>query len=142
MGLADQALAALSDRERYVADSQLKAGIIIEIARCGVSEGKFDLAKERLTEGLSLLEAGPEAQQVSLELAEVCLKLGENQQAITICSQLIDSSQSRSSATGEGRQTADESIKRRASGILASAYNKQQDYDRAAQVLLMASKSK
>ncbi|MGA2093425.1 MAG: tetratricopeptide repeat protein, partial [Sedimentisphaerales bacterium] len=142
MGLADKALAALSDREHYVADSQLKAGIIIEIARCGVSEGKFDLAKERLTEGLSLLNAGPEAQQVSLELAEVCLKLGENQQAITICSRLIDSSQSRSPATGEGRQTADESIKRRASGILASAYNKQQDYDRAAQIILMASKSK
>jgi tetratricopeptide (TPR) repeat protein len=135
MRLAGQALAVLCDRERYVADSRLKAGIIIEIARCAVSEGKFDLAEERLTEGLSLIEAGPEAQAVSLELAEVCLKLNENQQAITICNQIIDSTQSR-----EGHQTADDAIKRKAAEILASAYNKQHDFDRAAQVILMASK--
>jgi tetratricopeptide (TPR) repeat protein len=137
MGLADQALTALCDRERYVADPQLRAGIIIEIARCGVSEGKLDLAKDRLTEGLSLLEAGPEAQAVSLELAEVCLKLGEDQQAITICNRVIDSTQS-----GEERQTVDESLRRKASEILASAYSRQHDLDKAAQVILMVSKFK
>jgi tetratricopeptide (TPR) repeat protein len=137
MGLADKALAVLCDTERYVADPRLKADIVVEIARCGVSEGKFDLAKERLTEGLSMLEAGPQAQQVSLELAEVCMKLGENQQAITICNRLIDSTQSL-----EGQQTAEDSIKRKASEILSSAYSKQLDLDRAAQVILMASKSK
>jgi hypothetical protein len=97
----------------------------------------LDLAKDRLTEGLSLLEAGPEAQAVSLELAEVCLKLGEDQQAITICNRVIDSTQS-----GEERQTVDESLRRKASEILASAYSRQHDLDKAAQVILMVSKFK
>jgi len=137
MGLADQALAVLCERQRYIADSQLKADIIIEIARCGVSEGKFDIAKEQLTEGLALMEAGPEAQQVSLELAEVCLKLGGNKQAITICNRIIDSTQSR-----ERHKTANEAIIRKASKILASAYSEQQDLDKAAQILLMVPKTK
>lgn len=129
MGLADQALAALSDRERYVADSQLKASIVVEMARCSEVNRDFDKAKELLAEGLSLLAAGPEAQAVSLELAEVCLKLGDDKQAIRICNQVIGSSQ-------------DESIKRKVADILASTYNKQQDYDKAARAILMVSRPK
>jgi tetratricopeptide (TPR) repeat protein len=127
MGLTDQALAALLDRERFVADSQLRASLIIEMARCNAVNRDLDKAKERLTAGLSMLTPGPEAQTASLELADVCLKLGENQEVIKICNQLIGSSQ-------------DESIKRKASEILASTYNKQQDYDKAAQAILMVSR--
>jgi tetratricopeptide (TPR) repeat protein len=126
MGLADQAITALTDKVPYLTDSQLKADIMLELARCYVACANLGLAKEHLTEALSLVEPGPVAQQAHLELADVCLKLGDNQQTISICTQLLASS-------------ASEQTKQQASKILASAYSRQEDYDKAAEALLTAS---
>jgi tetratricopeptide (TPR) repeat protein len=126
MGLTDQAIALLSDRTQYLTDQQLKAEIILEIARCCVASQKLELARTHFTDVLSLVEPGPFAQQASVELADVCLKLGEYQQTISICNQLLSSS-------------ASEQIKQQCSKILASAYSRQKNYDRAAASLLTAS---
>jgi len=126
IGLADQAITALTDRSQYLTDTQLKANVILELARCHIAAQNLDLARTHLTEVLSLVEPGPVSQQASLELADVCLKLGDHRQTISICTKLLDSS-------------ASEQTKQQASKILASAYSGQEDYDKAALALLTAS---
>jgi tetratricopeptide (TPR) repeat protein len=126
IGLTDQAVTLLSDRAQYLTDQQLKANVILELARCNIAAKNFDLASAHLTEVLSMVEPGPVSQQASLELAYVCMKLGEHQQTISICKKLLDSS-------------ACEQIKQQASKILASVYSKQENYDKAALALLTTS---
>jgi len=123
VGLVDKAIAALGDRAEYISDSQLKAKVSFELAKCYVAKGNLELAHRSLTEILVLVEAGPLAHKVACELADVCLKLGQNSQAVSICSQLLDLAPS-----GQ--------IKQRALSILATAYSRQKNYDGAALALL------
>ena len=81
------------------------------------------LARSYLTDAISSINAGPDVQTASLELAEVCLKLKDYRQTISICKQLLDSS-------------PPEQIKQKASKLLATAYSNQKDYDKAAIALL------
>ncbi len=126
VGLTDKAAALLADRAQYLTDPQLKANVMLELARCHIAAQNLDFARAYLTEVLSLVEPGTVSQQASLELADVCLKLGDHQQTISICTKLLDSS-------------ASEQTKQQASKILASAYSRQEDYDKAALALLTAS---
>jgi len=123
MGLADNAIAALGDRAEYISDSQLKAEVSFELTKCHIAKGNLELARSSLTEILVLVAPGPLAHKITLELADVCLKLGQNSQAISICSRLLDSDPS-------------SQIKQKALSILAAAYNRQKNYDRAALALL------
>jgi tetratricopeptide (TPR) repeat protein len=127
MGLPDKAVATVSDRIQYITDSRLKADITLELARCYYAGRNLDSARKYYTDALVLLEPGAASQQASCELAEVCLTLGDCEQTISICTQLLESSASRQ-------------IKQRASRALAAAYSKLQQYDKAAQILIMASK--
>jgi len=123
MGLADKAISVLGDRAEYVPDPQLKAKLRLELAKCYIAKGDLKFARRDLTETLVLVEPGPLAQEVALELADVCLKLGENSQAINVCSQLLDSGPS-------------EQIRQKALSTLATAYKQQKNFDKAALVLL------
>jgi tetratricopeptide (TPR) repeat protein len=123
MGLADEAVAALGDRAEYALDSQEKAAITLELAKCYVAMGNLELARSDLFEILMLVEPGPLAHEIALELAYVCLKLGYSSQTVSICSQLLNLGPSAP-------------IKQKALNILAAAYRRQKKYDRAALVLL------
>jgi tetratricopeptide (TPR) repeat protein len=123
MGLVDKAIVALGDRAEYLPDSQLKARISFELAQCYIAKGDLEFARGKLTEILVMVEPGFLAYEIALRLAEVCLKLDQNSQAISICLQLLDSGPSAP-------------IVQKALEILAAAYNRQKDYDRAALALL------
>jgi len=123
MGLVDKAIVALGDRAEYISDSQLKARISFELTNCYIAKGNLELARTNLAEILVLVEPGHFAHEAALELANVCLKLGQNSQAISVCSQLLD--------LGPAEQ-----IKQKALNILATAYTRQKNYDRAALTLL------
>jgi tetratricopeptide (TPR) repeat protein len=125
IGLTDKAITVLVDRTQYLTDVGLKANMTLELARCYVAMQNLELARTHFTEVLSMVEAGPVAQQASLELAEVCLKLDDHKQTILICNQLLGSS-------------ASEQIKQEASKIIASAYSSQLEYDKAAVALMSA----
>ena len=118
MGLVDKATAALGDRAEYVSDPQLKGKISFELAKCYITKGNLELARSNLTEILILVEPGPLSHKAACELADVCLKLGQNSQTISICSQLLDLDTSAH-------------IKQKALDILATAYSREKDYDRA-----------
>jgi len=123
MGLADEAIAALGDRAQYTLDPQVKVGISFELAKCCIAKENLELARRDLAEIIMLVEPGPLAHEIALELADVCLKLGQNSQTISICSQLLD--------LGPSEQT-----KQKALDILAAAYSRQKNYDGAALTLL------
>jgi len=126
MGLADEAIAVLGDKAEYVLDSQLKAKISFERAKCSIAKGNLESARKNLSEILVLVEpstTGGLAHEVGCELADVCLKLGQDPQAISICLQLLDSE-------------PQAPIKQRALNLLATAYTQQKNYDQAALALL------
>ena len=122
MGLADEAIAVLGDKAEYVLDPQLKAKISFEQAKCSITKGNLELARKNLSEILVLVEPSATdglAHEVRCELADVCLKLGSDYQAISICLQLLDSDPKAP-------------IKQKASDLLATAYTRQKNYDQAA----------
>jgi tetratricopeptide (TPR) repeat protein len=123
MGLTDEAIAALGDRAQYVLDTQAKAAITLELAKCYIAKENLELAWNDLSAILMLVEPGPLAHEIALELADVCLKLRYSSQTISICSQLLD--------LGPSAR-----IKKKALDILAAAYRHQKNYDRAALALL------
>ena len=123
MGLVDKAIAALGDRAEYISDPQLKAKISFELAKCYITKGNLELARSNLTEILILVEPGTLSHKAACELADVCLKLGQNSQTISICSQLLNLDPS-------------SQIKQKALNILATAYSRQKNYDGAVLALL------
>ena len=123
IGLTDEAIALLGDRVEYTSDQQLKAKISLELTDCWVAEGNLELARRKLTEIIATAEPGPLTHEITLKLANVCLKLGRNSQSISICSQLLDSAPSAM-------------IRQKALNIIAAAYKQQKNYDKAALALL------
>ncbi len=123
MGLFDKAILVLRDRAEYLPDPQLKAKALYELAKCHVGEENLELARRNLTEVLVLIEPGPFAQEVGCELADVCLQLGQDSQAIFICSQVLDSAPSAP-------------IRQKALSLLTKAHIRQKNYDRAVLSLL------
>ncbi len=123
MGLVDNTIAILGDRAESISDPQLKAGIYFELSECYIEKGDLNLAHKKLTEVLVLTESGPIAHKTALQLAEICLQLGQHNQTISVCSQLLDLQPS-------------EQIKQETLELMAMAYDQQKNYDRAALALL------
>jgi tetratricopeptide (TPR) repeat protein len=123
MGLVDKAIAIIGDRAEYVSDTQLKTKICFELSDCYIEKGRLDVAHKKLAEILVLTESGPLAHEIALRLAEVCLQLGQNNQTISVCSQLLNLQPS-------------EQIKQKTLDLMAMAYKQQKNYDRAALALL------
>lgn len=123
MGLIDKTITALADRVQYVTNPQLKARISLELCYCYIAKGSLERARKSLTEVLMVVEPGPLAHRVALTLAEVCLKLDQNPQVVSVCIQLLDFGPS-------------EQVKQKALDILATAYNRQKNYNMAVLALL------
>lgn len=123
MGLSDKAILVLADTPEYLLDTQLKPKVLYELAKCHIAEQDLELARRNLTEALVLIESGPVAHEVACELAEVCLRLGQNSQVVSICSQLLGSAPSAP-------------IRQRAVNILATAHLRQRNYEGAVLALL------
>jgi tetratricopeptide (TPR) repeat protein len=123
MGLADKAVATLGEQAEYVTDQQLKAKVSLEIIRCRIAKGDLERAYKDLTKIMTFVEPGPVMDEITLELANVCLKLDQCEQAIAVCSQLLS----------DGPCVK---MKQEALEILATAYRRRQEYDKAALALL------
>lgn len=123
MGLIDKSIAILGDSDQNVTDKQLKAKIRFEMSKCYIEKGDLELASNQLTETLAIANPGDLSNEITLELAEVCLKLGQEAQTISSCSRLLDSEIS-------------EQTKQKALNLVAAAYNQQQNYENAALALL------
>ena len=123
LGLADKAISTIGDVAEYLPDSQLKTKVSFELTKCYIAKGDLEFAHKKLTEILISAAPGPLAREIALELAEVCLELGQNSQTVFVCLQLLDSAVSAR-------------IEQKASKMLAAAYNRQKKFDDAALALL------
>ncbi len=123
IGLADKAIAALEPHAESTRDGQLKARLAFELANYDIEKGNLESAHKKLTQVLAEVEPGPLAHQIGLRLAEVCLKVARESQAVSICLRLLDSE-----LPGELRQ---ETLR-----VLAAAYERKNQYDRATLALL------
>ena len=123
LGLPEKAIELIGDKPEYATNPQLAAEAYLELSRCYLAKGQLELAHKKLSETLLGLENGPWAQQIALELAQTCLKLGNESEALTVASGLLDS------------EPADD-IRQSALEVMAQAYRKQDDYDSAAQAFL------
>ncbi len=123
MGLADKAIAMLNGKAENTNSSYLITKTGFEISNCYIEKGELEIASGKLAETLISAEAGPLSNEIALTLAQVCLKLGRAEQAISTCSSLLDSERT-------------EQAKQQALKIMAQAYNQQENYESAAMVLL------
>lgn len=123
MGLGDNAIAMLANKAEYSSNTPFKTKIGFELSECYIEKGNLKLANNKLGEILVLAEPGPLMHKIALSLAEVCLQLGKNDQAVFVCSQLLD-------------LQLPEQTKKKTLDLMAMAYNQQKNYDRAALALL------
>ena len=96
----------------------ISSGILLRYA----DNDKLELARDSFSEVLRIVEPGALAEKTALELADICLKLEQSSQSVSVCLQLLDSDVS--------PQT-----KQRTLNMLAEAYTQQKDYDKAALAL-------
>ncbi len=123
MGLVEKAMAALTDRAKYTSNTLLKTRILFEINKYYIAKGRLKTARRNLADILATAEPGPQANDVALELANINLKLNNNQQVIEICLKLMETQPSK----GIIRKTQD---------LIAAAYSRQGNYNKAALALL------
>jgi tetratricopeptide (TPR) repeat protein len=121
--LADKALAVLNDRFDYILQPHLRAKAYIEIGQCYIDIGQIKNAHRCFTQALAIIEPGPLADYATLKLAELSLKLDKDDNAIELCSQLL-----------ERRIPRD--LHQAAVHIMAIAYEKQNNYEKAVTLLV------
>jgi len=122
MGLTDKAASLLQEKGQFLPNPDLKGRVALELAACWNTNGDIESARKTLSDAFAMSEPGPQAQQIGRELARACLRLGQVGQAISVCSQLL-----------ERGTTAD---KPPVLELLAEAYRKQGQYDRAMAAML------
>jgi len=112
----------LKDRTDFITDTQLNVQISFELANCYLANNDLERGRGSLSEVLRIAEPGEISQLAAKRMAMVCLDLGYNSQAVSVCRQLLDTDIS-------------DSMKSEVKAILAQALNKEKKYEEAALVL-------
>jgi len=123
IGLTDKAIAILGEKAQFLPSPELKGKVALELTACYRDLGEFEQARKVLSDTFALVEPGTLAQEIGGELAQICLRVGQPTQAISVCSQLLEH------ATGDVER-------KRIRTLLAEAYREQKQYDLAVSALL------
>ncbi|MDD5133960.1 MAG: hypothetical protein PHP01_00940 [Phycisphaerae bacterium] len=123
MSLYSKAISTLADKAEYIADKQTKSQMLYEIALAKIEMGNLNSAYNTLMEAVRLCQPGVFNDQITITLAEVCLKLNRDQQVSNLCSELI-------------RNSSSQQIKQLARLLTADVYSRQNNFDKAALALL------
>jgi TolA-binding protein len=121
MNLVEQAASLLEGRISDVQDSRLRSEMSLQLAHSQIALQNFEAARDTLCQALLRSEPGLLTAQLQCELADVCVRLGDNAQAVSICSQILNSS-------------IPDDLRKRTRRILGSAYANQKQYEKAAKV--------
>lgn len=122
IGLEEKAIAALAEKSSLLPDPGLRGAVALELAECHTAKGDFVQAVRTLGDVFALVEPGELAQQIGGKLAELCLRANQPEQAISVCSQLLNS--------------APAAQREHLLKLQAEAYRRQKEYGRAVAVLL------
>ena len=90
MGLPERAIGLLEEGLGSVSDPDQKAQVCFHLAQCHQGLGQWEPARRYFSQVLEVGEPGPLAQQAGLGLASMALKLGQPDQAIAFCRQVLD----------------------------------------------------
>ncbi|RPI61394.1 MAG: hypothetical protein EHM48_05710, partial [Planctomycetaceae bacterium] len=120
MGSPEKAITYLNRNSAVLDEQAAQAAAKLELARCQIQLDQPNDAYKTLTDILPHL-SGDEAALATCELAEVCLKLGKPQQAVSLCNEL--------------KKTVQEPLLTRVRKTLSQAYIDQKDYENAALAL-------
>ena len=123
MGLPQSAASQLQNSISYTTDPQLKNIIAFEMAKCQIKSGQLENARKTLTNILTDAEPGDFCHRVALELAQVCFSLEEYDHSFSVCKQLL-------------QMNANEKIKKAAKDVLLRTFEKRNEYDNAAKLLI------
>jgi predicted negative regulator of RcsB-dependent stress response len=123
MSLYSKAISTLADKAEYIADKQLKSQMLYEIALAKIEMGNLNSAYNTLMETIRVCEPGAFNDQITITLAEICLKLNRDEQVSNLCSELI-------------RNSSSQQIKQQARLLVADVYRRQNNFDKAALALL------
>ena len=89
MNLHDAASALLRRKMQFIADSEIRAKLSLELAKCYIEMGDLTIASKRLTDAIYDLPPGELTQQANLLLVDVSIKMGNYRQAKDICLKLL-----------------------------------------------------
>jgi len=76
----------------FIADSDIRANLGVELAKCYAEEGNFLSARRELNESIPNLPAGDIAVEANLLLAEVCVELKDYVRVEIVCDQIRSNS--------------------------------------------------
>ncbi|MDO8303726.1 MAG: hypothetical protein Q7T18_10835, partial [Sedimentisphaerales bacterium] len=121
MNLNEQAVSFLNSRINTVRDSRLRTEMSLQLGRSHIALNDLQTARDTLCQAILHSEPGFLTTQLQYELAIVCVKLGDNAQAVKICSQILASS-------------IPDELRTQTRTLLATAYTNQKQYDKAAKI--------
>ena len=116
----EAAVSLLRRRIEFIADSQLRAALTLELAHCYVVQGDLRVAERELNDVLADLGPTGKAEQGALLLAQIAFRLDKPQKAEQICLKLLE------------HKEISKSIRQEASELLGGIYAGQKEYDKAA----------
>ena len=90
IGITDTAISLLRRKIEFIADSELRAKLSFELARCYHHCGDLRIARKEVTDAIAGLPAGLLLQQAKLFLADIAIQLGEYEQAKQVCLQFLN----------------------------------------------------
>lgn len=128
MNLPDRAVELLAGRVNTVEDARIRSEMALQLARSQKALDNPAAARDVLCQALLRSEPGLPTVQLQCELADTCIKLGDNKQAVTICSQILAAK-------------APDEVRDRARNLLGAAHANQKQYDKAAKAFSGASPS-
>jgi len=121
MNLPDQGLTILEGKAGATSSLQIKSEMMLEMAQCYNATGNYARARGLLCEAIVNMPQSSETAGLQCDLAEVCLKMNEYQQAINLCNELL-------------KGNINSKIKTRVEAVLGEAYTKLKQFDKAAMV--------
>jgi len=114
----------LDEQAEFTSDEQLRGKILYEIALCELASGNLQTAHRKLTELLRVVEPGPLADEVTMKLAQTCIRMGKYEQAISLSAGILE------------KQDLPAQLRVKLVDIKAQAQQNLQDYDQAALTLI------
>ncbi len=122
-GFVDRSIVLLQANKGSVSNPQLNAKLSYELSLSLIEKGELGQAQKELSGTLVNVESGPLAHKIALALAQVCLDLKQEAQAVSVCQSIL-------------KLGPEPVLMQQAEALLAMAYTNQRNYDKAAQALI------
>lgn len=120
IGVPSSAISLLRRKIEFIADSQLRAMMSLELAECYLQNDETTPARRELNDAMSSLPAGTMSHRAGYLTAQIAFQDARFDQAETLCRETLRLG------------VEDESLRQRLYALLGSIYTTQKAYDRAA----------